>query len=302
MEKNFRSLGLVLALAAALAGPAAAATFSSGGISFEVPDGWSAMADSKSGLMAIDPPDDDFNLTVRVFDSEGLGPREAAAQLSREMKGTKPQKADDSPDYQFTAKAGRAELTVTVSAVGSKALAVIEAGDLDKYGLAPFRFVRGTLASADPAEQALFDSLPRVFAGGTMVFELPRGWTAAVDPRDNSIEASSAANDCTVGLLMRSTDEVLSAREVAAAMSADMGGSPPERKDETGLNYGFKLIEEGEELLISVVAYGHKVMISMEHGTGAPCARGVRLIHDSLGSTDPEEQALLNSLTEEPEL
>jgi hypothetical protein len=287
----FISALLGLALWAA---PALAETFTQGSISFELPDKWRAEFDPAQGLFKMYPPVAGYAIALAVNDSEGLGVEELAAKIAKGMNGSKPKPVENSPDYFFDAIQDGEEISVTVTVVGPKGLAMMERGDYEPHGLLPYQIIQGTLRSTDPAEQALFDTLPRLFKGNTVVFELPKGWQAKLDPADNSIQAHNQASDCVVTLAFIDTGKPVSPQEMAAEIAKSMSGAEPKPINKKNRGFTFRIIDDGVENNVTVVGVGQKVLVLTESGEIDDNSEPLSTIWSTLVSTDPAEQAVID--------
>jgi hypothetical protein len=293
MRKKSLLISALLAMAL-WAAPALAETFTQGGISFELPDKWRAEFDPAQGLFQMYPPAKGYAIALTVNDSEGLGVEGLAAKISKGMNGSKPKPVEDSPDYFFNAIQDGEEIAVTVTVVGPKGLAMMERGDYAPYGLLPYQIIQGTLRSTDPAEQALFDTLPRLFKGGTVVFELPKGWKAKLDPADNSIQAHNQAENCVVTLAIIDTGKPVLPKEMAAEMAKSMNGSEPEPINKKDRGFTFRVIDGGVENNVTLVGVGRKVLVFTESGEIDDNSEPLSTIWSTLVSTDPAEQAVID--------
>jgi len=293
---NKKPLLLVFALLtlALWTAPALSETFTHGSISFEVPDKWTAEFDQDAGIINITQPADDYAIALVVKDSEGMETEEQATALAKSMNGSKPKAMEDSPDYYFNTIQDGVEITVTVTVVGPKALVVLEGGDYEPHGLLPYQIIRGTLTSTDPAEQALFDALPRLFKGNNVIFELPKGWKAVFDPKDSSIQAHNPAKDCAVTIGFTDGGPNVSAKEMATDISKSMNGPEPEPVNKNNKGFTFQVNSDGVDTQVTVVAVGSKVLFFIETGKIDANSDPISTIWSTLASTDPAEQAVID--------
>jgi hypothetical protein len=293
-KSNFIALGL-LALALS-ASPALAGSFSNGRISFEMPPQWRAELDPADGVIQVYPPDNDYVIALTIGDSGGSDAQTLAVETSRSLNGSTPKKSEEGYGYNFSAITDGVDINFTVSTLGPKYLMVSHWGDFHKYGHVPYLLIAGTLNSADQAEQALFDSLPRALLGGDLVVKVPPKWKAAYDQSDDSISLVNAAVDCSVNLAIVEGEDGADPQITAADLARHLNGSTPVPEGATGRHFTFKVIEGGDEIYFNVYIHQKMVLLFAEAGETEVNQDDITLIWDSLGSTNPAKKALIDDL------
>lgn len=150
-------LGLWLALGA---GAAAAAPFTGGTVTLDAPEGWSTSYEAEIRQILLESPDKKCRVAVQMADAEGLTDQQLAGMLSKELKGTTPQKLPGYDNYCFDARMNGMDMTISLFELKGVAFVYIEGGDSWDRQEETAR-IWNSLSSTDEAEQALFNAMEK---------------------------------------------------------------------------------------------------------------------------------------------
>ena len=161
MKKAAFFLGTLMALTA-LCFPALAEPFTGGSVTVDVPEGWApSFKEGDLDQLRVYAPGNAYGMVILSGPSNGMNSEQEAGMLAKKVDGTMPAPSPMHPGiYYFTAHSGT--LKFLVMAQGKSIVVIVSSGKGVPF-MREIGHIMHSLASTDPDEQAIFDSLKLTF-------------------------------------------------------------------------------------------------------------------------------------------
>lgn len=142
--------------------PARAEPFTGGSITVDVPEGWTpSFKKDNLDQLRLRAPGNAYGMVILAGSSNGMNSEQGAGMLAKKVDGTMPAPAPMHPGiYYFTAHSGT--LKCLVMAQGKSMVVIMNSGNGVPF-MREIGHIMHSLASTDPDEQAIFDSLKLTF-------------------------------------------------------------------------------------------------------------------------------------------
>ena len=142
--------------------PAQAEPFTGGSVTVDVPEGWApSFEKSNPDQLRLQAPGNKYRMAILAGPSNGMNSEQGARMLAKKVDGTMPAPAPMHPGiYSVTAHSGT--LKCLVMAQGKSMVVIMNSGNGVPF-MREIGHIMHSLASTDPDEQAIFDSLKLTF-------------------------------------------------------------------------------------------------------------------------------------------